>query len=122
VNRINEQLENFAKAFSTETNGCRHQCHCGKEFFDNFNSWDWNEGEYEALVDDPEAVGLGYAIERFELEGSYYVIGCDCWFKVAERYINFLDRNKREIGKYFSLEKESLLHEISITPDIEGEL
>ncbi len=62
------KLENFERAFSSRTSGCRRTCRCGREFWDRGNSgYDWEVGETEALEKDPSATPLGYSVGSVEL-------------------------------------------------------
>lgn len=101
-----EKLENFIEAFSSHCGGCRRTCHCGKEFWDAENSYDWESGEREALESDPSKVPLRYSVGTVELEGREYVMDCNCFHERAEKIMGFIDGHAKSIAAYLTLEKK----------------
>lgn len=102
---MSERLENFERAFSDGSAGCRRTCHCGKLYFDNANSYDWEVGELECLRANKNAVALEYAPGDISFEGNTYVDVCPCWHKRAQQIMVFLDSHGHKISKLFALEK-----------------
>lgn len=99
-------LENFIDAFRDNTSGCVRTCDCGKIYFDHENSYDWEEGELEALESDTKAIGLDDSIRTLSFEEKEYVIDCNCWRKRAEKIMGFIDGHAHEIAMYLTLEKK----------------
>ena len=114
-------IDNFGEAFDSKSGGCRHRCECGKEFYGAERAWDWNEGEYEALEKDFNAIRVEYdGVARLEIEGVLYVSDCDCWHEKAKGIMSFLDFYASAIGEYYKLEKQRLKMEASRLPEIEN--
>jgi hypothetical protein len=101
-----DKLDNFIQAFSSHTGGCRRTCHCGKEFWDNTNGYDWEPGEVEALEKDPAARALAYSVSTISLEGREYVMDCICFHERAEQVMRFIDGHAQAIAEYLTLEKK----------------
>lgn len=99
-----EKLKRFSRAF-THVSGCRRTCACGKVYYENSDEWSWDEGELEALLDDPKAVALPHAVGSFQISGRDYVRDCDCWHGMAHDLIGFLDAYSHEIAAYLNGEK-----------------
>lgn len=106
MNHQQEKLENFEQAFRAGSAGCRRRCECGKEFYDNIQSYDWEDGEIESLRSDKEAVPLDYCPGDIHFEGRMYVDACSCWHKRAEQIMGFLDSHAHQIAEYLKLEKQ----------------
>lgn len=120
---MNKQLENFEKAFTLSSAGCRETCRCGMTYFDDsFNSgWDWEDGELESLRKSDTAFARDYGIQRIAVGGLTYASDCDCWHQTAAQYIRFFNNYKEEIAEFYKLEKERLLSEADAIPVIETE-
>lgn len=103
---MSEKLENFERAFSGHSAGCRRRCDCGRQYYDGVQGYDWEEGELEALEADSEAVRLEYAPGDLMFEGAQYVDACDCWHKRAEQIMRFIDGHAVQIAEYLTLEKK----------------
>lgn len=103
---IDDKFRNFREAFSNGTAGCRRTCACGIEYYDAVNSYDWEEGEIEALEKNKKAKGLDHSCGDMGFEGREYVDACDCWHNRAEQLIKFLDRHSHKIAEYLTLEKK----------------
>ncbi len=115
-----EILENFERAFSTHSAGCRRECDCGKIYYhDDENAYDWDIGEFEALQKNPKATALDYCPADMTFEGKDLVNSCTCWHEKAEKIINFLNSHGRGISTFFKLEKERKLQEAKNSPTIE---
>lgn len=113
-------LQNFERSFASLTCGCVRTCQCGRVFYDDCNEgYTWDDGEFEALVNDPKATGLDYAVETIQFDGREYVSDCDCWRKRAETIINFLLGHKAGIAKFLSLEKQRLRDLADLSPTVE---
>ena len=103
----NPKLENFARAFSNNSGGCRSVCACGKEFYDNYNrGYSWEPGELETLNADPEAIALDYSVSEIEFEGKTFCADCGCWHERALQIIAFIDSHSRHIAEWLTLEKK----------------
>lgn len=99
-------FDSFERAFRGGVGGFRRRCECGVEYWDAHNvGYDWDEGEIEALQNDPKAKALDYAVGVVEFEGHLYVDGCTCWHKRAKRVIAFLEEHAEAIAQFLSLEK-----------------
>lgn len=111
-------MESFERAFSGRVSGPRGFCECGREFFDNYNtaSYDWEDGELEALHDKPEATPLPYAVSRIEFEGASYVYDCPCWRPRAHRIAAFLVNHDAEIASFLSEERRRKQAAASTSP------
>lgn len=103
---MNDKLENFEQAFRTGGASCRRTCNCGKEYYDDVQFYDWEDGELERLRADKESVPLEYAPGDIVFEGSLYVDACSCWHKRAEQIMGFIDGHARQIAEYLKLEKQ----------------
>lgn len=104
---MTDKFENFVLAFDSGCGGCRRRCRCGREFYDAGNSsYDWDEGEFEALEADSKATPLGYSVGTISLDGSEYALDCDCWHKRAEMIMKFIDGHAHAIAQYLTLEKQ----------------
>ena len=81
---------------------------CGREFFDDHNSYDWEEGELEKLRLDPKATAVDYSVGTICFEGREYVMDCDCWHERARKIKAWLDGHDHRIAEYLTLEKQRL--------------
>ena len=114
-------MDNFRRAFGANSSGCRDTCHCGKEYYDRSydGGWTWDDGEYENLEDDPEAIGVDWAVQMIRFEGRDYVMDCDCWRERAKRIMGFMDSHIFQVAKYINREKKRLLDEAKMMPDVD---
>lgn len=115
-----DKLENFERAFSAGTGGCRRTCDCGREFYNGDGGWTWDEGELEALAKNANATPLPYTVGDISFEGKEYVNACDCWHKRAAMIMGFLDGHSHKIADYLSLEKKRLQRIAENAPTVEG--
>jgi len=100
------QLESFRKAFIHKSSGCLQVCDCGRVFFeDSEDDWDWEKGEFDRLIEDPEASRLDYPPSMISFGGSEYCESCTCWYEKAEKLISRLDRFDKELCSYFAFER-----------------
>lgn len=111
------QQENFERAFTGGTSGCTRRCHCGKEFFDAVNDWDFEEGEKNALAE-RKAVPLDHACGSVVFEGREYVDGCSCWHERASKIIAFIVAHDRAIASFLTLEKQRKTFEAEQSPTV----
>lgn len=110
-------FDSFLRAFDGRVSGCRRDCECGREYFDNYNSgYDWEPGELERLAANPNATPLGYAVSVIEFEGGHYVYDCPCWKPRARRIIAFLLGHDEQIANFLSEEKERRRAEADRSP------
>lgn len=111
-----DKLENFIQAFNSASGGCVRTCECGKRFYDSVNSYDWEDGEFEALEKDRKSTPLEYSVGTIIFEGGEYVIDCNCWRKRAEKLMNWIDSHGRRIAEYLTLEKKRKQEEANRSP------
>jgi len=100
------EMEIFERAFASGGSGCRHTCDCGREFYDCYNSYDWEEGELEALEMDKAAEGHDYSVSTVYITGKEYCVDCDCWHDNAKAILSWMDANKYAFVKYLQLVRE----------------
>lgn len=99
-------FDSFVEAFDGRVSGCRRDCNCGREFFDNYNrGYDWEPGELERLHANPNATPLPHAVSCIEFEGAAYVWDCDCWKPRARRIVAFLLAHHEQIADFLTEEK-----------------
>lgn len=95
-----ERLDNFERAFSDHTAGCRRTCNCGRTFFDGAQTYDWDDGELEALRANPTARELQYAPGDMSFEGRVFVNACDCWHARATLMAEWIDHHGHQISDW----------------------
>ena len=111
----------FQHAFSTGGSGCRQLCGCGRNFYDNSeNHWDWEEGEFESLEQDPESTAVDGAVATIEFEGTQYVFDCDCWHERASRIIGFILGHDEAIAKFLNTRRDVAMVAAKMNPKVEG--
>lgn len=94
----------FSDVFSLGISGCRGTCHCGREFFDNYNTGiTWEDGELDRLHQLAREKPDRYfpcegSVSFIEIDGLQFVWGCKCGG--AARYERFLIKNGTRIAKY----------------------
>jgi hypothetical protein len=93
-------------------------CACGREFFNSDGGWDWEEGELDKLLEDPNTTNLEYSVGFVEFEGVSYVMACDCWVERAEQVCNFIDGHAHEIASYLTLEKDLAVAKAAAMPTV----
>lgn len=114
-------MESFTDAFDSRVSGCRRECACGREYWDNYNSgYDWDEGELERLAANPNATPLGYAVSSIEFEGTSYVWDCPCWKPRAKRIVAFLLNHDNEIAAFLTAERKRRQQEATASPTVEA--
>lgn len=102
-----DRLENFVRAFSSGGGGCRHECHCGRQFYNPDGGWDWNEGEIEQL-EKSKATALEWSVGTIVLEGVEYVADCDCWHQKAKGCMNWISHHSHAVAEFLTKEKRRL--------------
>lgn len=112
------KLRSFEQAFSGNISGCSMECDCGKTYYDNYNSYDWYEGELEALEESPNAFAVGHSVGVLYLNGKEFVAVCDCWHDVAIKFCEKMDANAFEIAQYLSTEKRRFSEEAAAMPTV----
>ena len=104
-------LETFKKAFRANHSGFSGECVCGREFFHpDHASWDFEDREIEYLESE-NATMLDHAVDYVEIDGTDYVLECDCWHKKAERLMYFLNRYDVQVAKYLNGERARKIYE-----------
>lgn len=103
--------ESFIEAFATNSGSLREQCACGREFYDTYNTWDWDEGEFERLAANPNATPVPHAVGKVYFEGTLYAMPCDCWHQRAARIAQWLEANRESVVKFLNLERDRALSE-----------
>jgi len=101
-----EKLNEFERAFSSGMAGCVRTCECGRVFYDNANSYDWEPGELERLQASKKATPVDYSVGTLVLEGGEFVQACNCWHERASKIIDWLDNHAHGIAEYLTLEKK----------------
>lgn len=100
------QQENFERAFSSGGSGCRGECACGREFYEDSDEWTWNDGELEGLRADKNATCVSYPVSFVVIQDGTYCADCDCWHEKAEKVIAFIFDHRQEIAQFLDLEKQ----------------
>lgn len=98
------------------TSGCGHcviDCACGRTYFDNSQSCDWEDGELESLEAKAETqpdkyVAVDHTIGTFTLFGVEYVYGCPCTAGKPREYEAFILKHARKIAIYLNKKAEGL--------------
>lgn len=103
-----DRIKIFEQAFRSPRSSMQETCGCGRIFFDFANSWDWEDGEQEALLENPNATALLYSVECVSIDGKEYVIDCDCWHEKATRIMGWIDAHDDQLVEFFKLDKERL--------------
>lgn len=116
-----DDWRSFEDAFDSHVGSCRGQCACGREFWcsDLNSGFDWEEGEVEELMKNPNATGLEYSVGYVEFEGGTFVIDCDCWRQRADRIRKFIDAHSYEIADYLMNEKRRRAEEADRAPTVD---
>lgn len=110
-------IENYERAFTLPRASRDERCNCGRIFFDGQNGgWDWEDGEYEKYLNDPNATVLTHSASAVMVQGTEYATDCDCWHEIATKVMNFLDANRHGIAEYFKLERERLQSQANSFP------
>lgn len=110
------QLANFEEAFSLCISSLREECNCGKVYYDTYNDYDWGEGEYENLENNPNSVPVCHSIGTIQFDSKRYVNVCDCWHEQAQKYLNWLGCFSKEVANFLSMEKKRLSIEAANIP------
>lgn len=115
------KIENFERAFSGNSAGCRRTCDCGLVFFHNDETgYDWEPGEFEQLSHlNSKAISLDYCPSEIRFEGKEYVNACECWLPRAEKIMVFIDGHARQIAEYLTLEKKRKQAIANASPTVE---
>lgn len=103
---MNDQLENFSRAFSSGSGGCVRTCECGRVFYDTQPGYTWEDGEFEALTANKNATALDYSVGTLCFEGKEYCMDCDCWHPRARRIIEWIESHGQSIAEFLTLEKK----------------
>ena len=110
-----EKIEIFKKAFAIPVGHACMECECKKVFYNSNGSWDWENGELEALEKSKDAIDLDYSVGEIDFEGRYYALDCQCWHKRAMKIFDFLMTHNCQIIKLFTAVKALLLEEAEST-------
>lgn len=101
---ISEKLVGFRAAFS-DGGFARHQCVCGKQFYNAGDAGiDWEEGELADL--EANAEGLVGSVGVLRIEGKDYVSACDCWYPTGSKFCRIIDQHAHSIARYLTEEKK----------------
>jgi len=112
-------IESFEIAFSDGVGSCRSMCACGKVFYNPDPFWEWEEGELEELINDPDAIQLDYSVGYVSFEGRTFVNACDCWHERAKQIKEFIDRHSVKIARYLNEEKKRKTIEARQSPTVD---
>lgn len=96
----------FNEAFSSNCGSIRMTCECGKTYYDCTDKEGWENGEYEALISNPNAIAHNGCVCSIEIDGNNYVMGCGCHYQ--EETERFILRNGESIAKYLNLHARHL--------------
>lgn len=110
--------EEFERAFSSHSSGCRLTCNCGITHFDTENRWDWEEGELLSLQEHAQTSPNEYqsqpnAIGTYILYDKEIVMGCPCNFGRA--YEDFIIKHARQIAEYLNSRAKRIADEVAAT-------
>jgi len=97
-----EKIERFVRAFGNAGAGCRRECECGRVFYNDDPSWDFEPGELEELRADPKASSMIHSVSSFYLEGKEFAVDCDCWHERALQIMAFIDGHNGQIAAYIN--------------------
>lgn len=112
-----EQQEMFERAFSPGIGSCVGTCECGRQFYDSYGSYSWEENEIEELQK-AGAESLAYSVSYVEFEGKTYCSNCDCWHNRADKIINFIESHGHGIAGYLTLVKERKTKLAELSPTV----
>jgi hypothetical protein len=113
------KLASFEESFFGGISGCSMECQCGKLYYDAYNTgYDWEEGEFEGLEEDEEALAVNHSVGTLYIGGKEYVCVCKCWHEKANEIIKFIDSNSHQIANYLSLEKEKASKDAAKMPTV----
>lgn len=99
--------EGWEQAFGSNTSGCYRVCEgCDRVYFDSFGSWDWEDGELEALKENAKKtpdkyIECDYSISTYFVCGKEIVTGCACNYGAP--YEQWVQRNAVRIAAYLKL-------------------
>lgn len=106
------------RAFDSRSGSSVRQCECGRTFFNPSMDWDWEDGEIEKLVNDPNATALTYAVTAVVLDGRYFVSDCRCWHERAIKVGEWLCANQDSVAEFFAEKRRVLAAKLIRTPEI----
>lgn len=112
------KLQNFTVAFEIGGSSIQETCACGKIFYDASSDYDFEEGEFEALEANKEAIGCWHSIGRIAFEGKEYVSTCECWKPRAKQLMEYLDTYNHEIAAYLNAERKRKIEEAEALPTV----
>lgn len=116
-----EQLENFEQAFRSGTGGCSCTCPCGKQYFDDWNEYDFEWESEKELLRSSGATPVDYGIGGVVINGVQYANSCECWHEKARSIVRFLEENGRAVAEFLTLEKKRKEREAEDSPVVGGE-
>lgn len=126
-----QKLDIFVKSFRSNEGYNEFVCQCGTIFMNtDINDWDCKNGNdddkylssrYDDIRNSERVVKLNGPVDTvYLIDGTEFAAKCDCWYKEAMAFMRVLDNNRTEIIKYFKLEKERRLNEVSRLEDIDN--
>ncbi len=88
-------------------------------FWDGENAgYSWEDGEIEALENNPNATVLPYAVSILSIEGREVVADCDCWIDRAKALTKILDLNADQFTNWYNLRKKRAIAEAAKMPEV----
>ncbi len=111
-------LESFKEAFYTGAGSCRGLCKCGVQFYDSEGGYAWEDGELDNLRSTPGSREIDCSVGFVAFGGVEYVYQCNCWYKKAEKVMNFIDSHSHAIIQYLLYEKTRRQAEVDNMPTI----
>ncbi len=112
------ELENFERAFSTNSSGIVRDCRCGTTFYKDDSMEHWEIGEFERLERNPKAKRVAWNVATLRFGGQEYVIDCPCWHEPAIKCIAWLNAHGPMVADWFALEKKRKLADAEKAPVI----
>lgn len=101
-----DQLDSFADAFRYPISGLRDLCDCGLTYYDQANDYDWEEGEFEYLTQNVNAIHLDHTVTSVRFYGRNFVEHCDCWKPMALKLVRFFHSHHNGIARYYEREAQ----------------
>lgn len=113
-------IESFKEAFDIGAISCRGICECGRVYYNSDGGWDWEENELELLETDNNAFDLDCGIAVVKFMNKEFIYQCDCWFNVADKFMQIIDNHAFQIAQYLKFEKVRLQEIVDSMPTVEN--
>lgn len=126
-------IDAFKKTFGHSCAGSISvHCECGKIYYDSSVPGWFEEGEYEELEKNPNAIALDGSSGMFWFQGMQFAEACNCMGdnKTVKIYLNFLHQQKEPIIDFYNellkiemvavQESQEILGRLKTSEDAEG--